>query len=74
MRVVLDTNVLVSGLLVPSSPPGQIVQAWRHGQFTVVMSDPLPKEVERVLGYPKIQKRLGWTPDLIVRYVSLLRF
>lgn len=29
MRVVLDTNVLVSALLVESSPPAQLITHWR---------------------------------------------
>lgn len=29
LRVVLDTNVLVSGLAYPQSVPGHIVGAWR---------------------------------------------
>jgi len=74
MRVVIDTNVFVSGLLLPESTPGRIVQAWRDGQFEVVMSDPMLDEIERVLLYPKIQSRLGWTDDVISRYVGLLRF
>ena len=74
MRVVIDTNVFVSGLLLPESTPGRIMQAWRDGQFEVVMSDPMLDEIERVLQYPKIQSRLGWTDDVISRYVELLRF
>ena len=74
MRVVVDTNVFVSGLLLPESVPGRIVQAWRDGQFEIVMSEPLLDEVERVLLYPKIQSRLGWTVEAVSRYVGLLRF
>lgn len=74
MRVVIDTNVFVSGLLLPESIPGRIVQAWRDGHFEVVMSDLLLNEIERVLLYPKIQGRLGWSTDVVSRYVGLLRF
>ncbi len=74
MRVVLDTNVLVSGLLLPESGPGRIVAAWRGGQFDLVLSEPMLEEVGRVLAYPKIIRRLGWEPDKVARYVSLLRF
>lgn len=35
MRVVLDTNVLVSGLAYPGSVPGRIVGAWRQGGLDV---------------------------------------
>ncbi len=36
MRVVLDTNVLVSALLVESSPPAQLITHWRQGRFTLL--------------------------------------
>ncbi|OCX70540.1 hypothetical protein A6M27_16375 [Acidithiobacillus thiooxidans] len=31
LRVVLDTNVLVSGIAYPASVPGSIVLTWRQG-------------------------------------------
>jgi uncharacterized protein len=36
MRVVLDTNVLLSALISPSGTPSRIVDAWFSGQFTLV--------------------------------------
>ena len=38
LRVVLDTNVLVSGLAYPGSVPGRIVGIWRQGGLDVVLS------------------------------------
>ena len=35
LRVVLDTNVLVSGLAYPGSVPGRIVAVWRQGGMEV---------------------------------------
>lgn len=74
MRAVLDTNVLVSGLLLPESVPGKILQAWRSAAFTLVVSEPLLAELGRVLDYPKIRKRLGWNRQTISRFVALFRF
>ncbi len=54
----LDTNVLVSGLAYPSSPPGRIVAAWRRGSLGVVLSRYILDEVARVL--PRLSHRLGW--------------
>jgi putative PIN family toxin of toxin-antitoxin system len=58
MRVVLDANVLVSGLLSPKGSPGQILEAWLHGRFDLCMSPPIFHELRRVLQYPRIQDRL----------------
>ena len=38
LRVVLDTNVLVSGLAYPGSVPGRIVSIWCQGGLDVVLS------------------------------------
>jgi putative PIN family toxin of toxin-antitoxin system len=71
---VLDTNVLVSGLLLPDSLPGKILQAWRSAAFTLVMSEPMLAELAQVLSYPKIRKRLKWNDQTIERFISLFRF
>lgn len=49
LRVVLDTNVLVSGLAYPGSVPGRIVAAWRQGGLEVVLSRHILDELVRVL-------------------------
>jgi putative PIN family toxin of toxin-antitoxin system len=49
VRVVLDTNVLVSGLAYPGSLPGRIVNAWRQGGLDVVLSHYILDEMVRVL-------------------------
>lgn len=49
MRVLLDTNVIVSGIAYPNGSPGRIVTAWRAGAFDVVLSEYILDEVDRVL-------------------------
>ncbi len=49
IRVVLDANVLVSGLAYPSGIPGQIVNAWLSGGLSVVLSHYILEETVRVL-------------------------
>ena len=49
LRVVLDTNVLVSGLAYPASVPGRIISAWREGSLEVVLSRHILDEMIRVL-------------------------
>jgi len=49
LRVVLDTNVLVSGLAYPLSVPGNIVTAWRQGALDVVLARYILYELTRVL-------------------------
>lgn len=74
MRAVLDTNVFVSGLLLPASVPGQIVAALRRGDIRMVTSEPMLAELGAVLAYPKLVKRIQWDGEMIARYLMLLRF
>ena len=71
MRVVLDTNVLVSALLLPSSLPAQLIAHWRHGRFVLLTAQPQLDEHMRVTRYPKISARLK--PVLAGRLVNDLR-
>jgi len=57
LRVVLDTNVLLSGLAYPSSVPGRILAAWRHGSVDVLLSVYILEELRRVL--PRLANRHG---------------
>lgn len=49
LRVVLDTNVLVSGLAYPAGMSGRIVSAWQLGGLDVVLSKYILDEMVRVL-------------------------
>lgn len=49
LRVVLDTNVLVSGLAYPGSIPGCIIYIWRQGGLDVALSRYILDETTRVL-------------------------
>lgn len=59
MKVVLDTNVMVSALLKRSSVPGRILHAVWSGELQLLVSDPLLRELRQVLEYPKIRNRLA---------------
>jgi putative PIN family toxin of toxin-antitoxin system len=47
MKVVLDTNVLVSGILY-TGPPHQILLAWSKGRFELVFTSDIHEEYRRV--------------------------
>ena len=36
MRVILDTNILLSGLIAPAGVPGRLIDAWLDRRFTLV--------------------------------------
>ncbi len=65
LRVVLDTNVLVSGLAYPGSIPGRIVATWRQGGLDVVLSRYILDVLVRVLPrLPRIQLTTAEIRDL----------
>ena len=72
MRVVLDTNILMSGLMYPASTPGRIIAAWSEAQFDVVSSHEQLAEIGRVLGYPKIRRILQWDDQRIEHFIKQL--
>lgn len=55
LRIVLDTNVLLSGIAYPASIPGKIIAAWRHGSIELVLSEYILDELRRVL--PRLAHR-----------------
>lgn len=67
----VDTNVLVSALLVESSLPAHLIVLWRAGRFDLVTAAAQLDELRRVTRYPKLRERL--TPPLAGRLVNELR-
>jgi putative PIN family toxin of toxin-antitoxin system len=71
VRAVLDVNVLVAAILSRDGAPAQLLRRWRAGRFELVLSPALLDELERVLAYPKIRRRI---PELEAReLVALFR-
>jgi uncharacterized protein len=54
MRVVLDTNILVSALIVPAGIPAAIYSAWEQGRFTLLTCAGHLDELHATLQKPKV--------------------
>jgi len=70
MRLVLDTNVLVSGLLFPAGPPSRLVRAWRSGAFDLVISDFVIEELKRTWAH--LAPRLKPAPDDLADFIDTI--
>lgn len=70
LRVVLDTNVLLSGIAYPASVQGRILGAWRHGALEVMPSAFILDELRRVL--PRLSHRHGLSAAEIEDLVDIL--
>ena len=67
MKVVLDTNVLVSGMLWKGNPE-KILHAWKAGKFELITFLATLAELQRVLRYP----RIAMPEDMIKEWIDLL--
>ena len=54
MRVVLDTNILVSALIAPTGKPATIYNVWEQGKFTLLTCAEHLDEVRATLQKPRV--------------------
>ena len=76
MKIVIDTNVAVSGLLW-DGPPNQILKWVQGGTLTVLACEETVSELKRVLQYKRFAKRLSaleLLPTEVFAYYSNLVF
>lgn len=65
-KVVIDTNVFVSGLITSiQSPPVLLLNAIKANEIIHLISDPIVDEYLRVLNYPRIRKFKKINDDFI---------
>jgi uncharacterized protein len=65
MRIVLDTNVLVSGLPTATGPPAWIVDAVVAGELELALDAAIRNEYEDVLRRPELGLDRGHVDDLL---------
>ncbi|MGC9349737.1 MAG: putative toxin-antitoxin system toxin component, PIN family [Anaerolineae bacterium] len=71
MRVVFDTNLLVSYLLTHRPPIATLIDEYLAAQrFTLISASVLLEELDRVLRYPRLQRY--YDDETRVRFVALV--
>jgi putative PIN family toxin of toxin-antitoxin system len=73
LRVVLDTNVFVSSLLVKAGVPAQALDAWRARRFVLVTSSAILAETHATLNYDRIRRKYNLTDDDVEQLLALLQ-
>lgn len=68
MTIVLDTNVLVSGLLNPSGMPGRLLDLIVAGHVVIAVDDRVTQEYRAVLRRP----RFGFSPGDVSAVLDLI--
>lgn len=69
MRIVLDTNVVVSGLLAELPPPGRVLDMLYSGELLLVFDERIVAEYIAVLSRPRF--RFG--PEDIGSFLTIVR-
>lgn len=73
LRVVLDTNIYVSGVILNRGTPFDILEAWRRQEYLLITSTAIMAEIERVLRYPHIRQNYTITDQDIGRLLHSLQ-
>lgn len=71
MRVVLDTNIIVSSLLAPAGTPATILSIWLDGRFTLLTCAAQVEELRSTLHKPRVEERIK--PHNAGRLVNRIR-
>ncbi|MFO1278288.1 MAG: putative toxin-antitoxin system toxin component, PIN family [Burkholderiaceae bacterium] len=69
LRVVLDTNVVLSALVFGGGAAGRVRRAWQHGAVLPLASTATVKELVRVLAYPKFRLSQAEQDELLADYL-----
>ena len=70
--VVIDTNIFISGLIIPRGYPYKVIRLWQDARFNIVISEQLLAEIDGVLQRKKIAARYHLTTDRIRKITELL--
>ena len=57
MRVVPDTNIIISRYLTPHGRVARIVDLWEQNAFELIVSEVILSEYDRVLHYPRHRRK-----------------
>ena len=71
-RLVIDTNVFVSGLISGTGSPARILRAIQRNRVVHLVSDPIIDEYLRVLDYSRIRKFKKITDEFVADIASYL--
>lgn len=73
MRVVVDTGILVSGLIRAQGTIGDVLRALRNGHFVAIYSTAMMVELVDICTRPSFRTKYHIRPDDITTLVNLVR-
>jgi len=72
MRAVVDTNVLVSGLIRPRGPIGLVIRGLRDRRFVSIVSRPILEAIVDVLTRPRLREKYGLNNEAVETFLRFL--
>jgi hypothetical protein len=70
MRVVLDTNIVVSYLLTQGKTLSRIIDHWEQGSFVVLISPAMLAELKDVLPRPRLRRTMSADPKALLEVLE----
>jgi|SRR5579884_2849827 len=71
-RLVLDTNLLVSGLISPAGTPNHLLRLWQADAFVLLVTPALQEEITEVLARPGIRRHFALTTTEVEQILTRL--
>jgi len=65
LKVVIDTNILISSTITSKGKPNQVIKAWEKGLFLLVISDQILEELRDVAKRERLRNKYRLFPERI---------
>ena len=72
MRTIIDTSVIVSGMISPHGSPSQVLKHWLAKDFVLLYTTAIRKEWEDVLYRAWLTERLAHVPNRIPDFLAAI--
>ena len=72
LRVVIDTNLIISGTAKSNTIPHRLLERWRKKEFLLITSIPILSEIKEVLDRKEIQAHFFLKPEDIRDLIQAL--
>jgi uncharacterized protein len=73
MKVVLDTNLLISAFITPNGEPAQVVKLLQAEDIYLLLSADVFAELARVIQYPKLRTLYHYTDEQVEVFLEGIR-
>ena len=73
LKVVIDTNILISSAIVAEGKPNQVIKAWKEGSFFLMISDPILEEIQDVVKRERFINKYRLFPERIRGLIESLK-